>query len=311
MFEGLRERVLGEVDKVVVGREREATLLLSCLLARGHVLLEGAPGTSKTLLANAFSKCLGLQFRRVQFTPDMLPLDIVGGFIFNMKEREFEFRRGPIFTNILLADEINRTSPKVQSALLESMQELQVTVEGHTENLPHPFMVIATQNPLEFEGVYPLPEGQLDRFMVKIPFPYPTPDVESSILRRNLSELSLDEVKRVIALEDLDEAHKRVDSVKVSDEILDYLAKIAKETRTDSGVSLGASPRAMVQLVHCARARAVLDGRSYVTPDDIKQLAHYVLSHRLRVDRSAVLRGSTQSADAVLTSILDRVTPPR
>ncbi len=311
MSEDLKEKVLSEIRKVVIGREREATLLLLCLFAKGHVLLEGVPGTSKTLLANAFSKCLGLQFKRVQFTPDMLPLDIVGGFIFNMKEREFEFKRGPIFTNILLADEINRTSPKVQSALLESMQELQVTVEGHTEKLPSPFMVIATQNPLEFEGVYPLPEGQLDRFMVRIQFDYPDVEVESKILRRNLTEIDLGGVREVMTAEELGEVYKAVASVKVSDEILGYLAKIAQETRTDGGISLGASPRAMVQLVHCARAYAVLFGRNYVTPDDIKHLAQSVLTHRLRVERSALLKGGSPNPQAILSSILDRVKPPR
>ena len=311
LSEDLKEKVLGEIRKVVIGREREATLLLACLFAKGHVLLEGVPGTSKTLLANAFSKCLGLQFKRVQFTPDMLPLDIVGGFIFNMKEREFEFKRGPIFTNILLADEINRTSPKVQSALLESMQELQVTVEGHTEKLPSPFLVIATQNPLEFEGVYPLPEGQLDRFMVRIQFDYPDVEVEVKILKRNLTEIDLGGVREVMTQEELGEVYKAVASVKVSDEILDYLAKIAQETRTDGGISLGASPRAMVQLVHCARAHAVLVGRNYVTPDDIKHLAQSVLTHRLRVERSALLKGGSPNPQAILTSILDRVKPPR
>ena len=307
----IRDKVVNEVGKVVVGREKEVDLILMCLLARGHVLLEGVPGVSKTLVANAFSKCLGLQFKRVQFTPDILPLDIIGGFIFNLKDREFEFRKGPVFTNILLADEINRAPPKVQSALLESMQELQVTVEGHTENLPFPFMVIATQNPLEFEGVYPLPEGQLDRFMVKVSFKYPSKEVESDILKRNLSAIDVNDVKTVLTLGELEALVKEVDDVKVSDEVLAYLARVAEATRNEGSLVLGASPRAMVQLVHCARAKALLEGRRYVTPDDMKSIANDVLTHRLTVDRAAALKGVSRNPEAILTAILDRVEPPR
>jgi MoxR-like ATPase len=307
----IRDRVIREVGKVVVGREKETDLILTCLLARGHVLLEGVPGLSKTLVANTFSKCLGLQFRRVQFTPDILPLDIIGGFIFNLKEREFEFRKGPVFTNVLLADEINRAPPKVQSALLESMQEFQVTVEGRTEKLPAPFMVIATQNPLEFEGVYPLLEGQLDRFMVKVSFGYPTPEVEAGILKRNLSSMDLEEVKTVVSAAELDTLVREVDTVTVSDEILSYLARMAQATRSESSLVLGASPRAMVQLLHCARARALLDGRKFVTPNDIKTLASEVLTHRLTVDRAAVLKGASRDPQAILNTVIDRVEPPR
>jgi MoxR-like ATPase len=307
----IRDKVVKEVGKVVIGREKEVDLLLMCLLARGHVLLEGVPGVSKTLVANAFSKCLGLQFKRVQFTPDILPLDIIGGFVFNLKDREFEFRKGPIFTNILLADEINRAPPKVQSALLESMQELQVTVEGHTEKLPFPFMVIATQNPLEFEGVYPLPEGQLDRFMVKVSFKYPSKEVESDILKRNLSGIDVNDVKTVLTLSELEALVKEVDGVKVSDEVLAYLARVAEATRNEGALVLGASPRAMVQLVHCARAKALLEGRRYVTPDDLKSIANDVLTHRLTIDRAAALKGVSRNPEAILTAILDRVEPPR
>ncbi len=311
MLQGLKARVLSEVGQAVIGRERETTLLLTCLLARGHVLLEGVPGTSKTLLAKTFAKCLGLSFKRVQFTPDMLPLDIIGGFIFNMKSREFEFKEGPIFTNLLLADEINRAAPKVQSALLEAMQELQVTVEGYTSKLPHPFMVIATQNPLDFEGVYPLPESEMDRFMVRIEFSYPETWTETEILKRNLSEIRMEDVKPIVTTEELEEMFRIVDSVLVSDDILDYLSRIAKETRSDHRVNLGASPRAMVQLVHCSRAFAALEGRNYVTPDDIKKLAGFVLSHRMRVDRSAALKGLAASSDVIVSQVLDSVKPPR
>jgi MoxR-like ATPase len=307
----LRLRVLHEVSKVVIGREVEVNMLLVGLLARGHVLIEGVPGTSKTLVAKSFSKCLGLAFRRVQFTPDMLPLDVIGGFVLNMKTRELEFRRGPVFTNILLGDEINRAPPKVQSALLEAMQELQVTVEGYTEKLPSPFMVIATQNSVESEGVYNLPEAELDRFMIKITFGYQDPKVESNIIRRNLSELSLDDVKRVVETEELNEVFRLVDSVKVSSEILDYITRLGLETRQDSQVELGASPRALVHLAHCARAYSALQKRNYVTPDDVKAMAPYVLPHRIILKRSAVLKSQAIGPDIIVARALDKVRPPR
>ena len=295
----------------MVGRQDETLLLLTTMLARGHVLLEGVPGTSKTLLAKSFAKCLGLTFKRVQFTPDMLPLDIVGGFIFNMKTREFEFKEGPVFTNLLLADEINRAAPKVQSALLESMQELQVTVEGQTSKLPFPFMVIATQNPLDFEGVYPLPESEMDRFMLRVQFGYPNQTVEVQILKRNLTQLDLENVNTIVNVSELHEYFKIVDSVTVSDEILDYVSRLAVETREDSRVNLGASPRAIVQLVQVARANASLEGRSYVIPDDIKKLAGYALAHRMRLDRSAALKGLAPDTSSIIQQVLNEVKPPR
>ena len=309
--QNLRDGVISEVGKVVIGREVEVNLLLVCLLARGHVLLEGVPGISKTLLARAFTKCLDLKFKRVQFTPDMLPLDIIGGYIFNMKNREFEFKEGPVFTNILLADEINRAAPKVQSALLESMQELQVTVEGNTSKLPFPFMVIATQNPLDFEGVYPLPESELDRFMMKISFDYPSSKTESDILRRNLVELNVDQISSVIAQEELHNLYTSVDRVHVSEEILSYVVELGENTRNDSRIGLGASPRAMVQLIQAARANAVLDNRDYIIPEDIKALATHVLSHRIRIDRTAMLKGIVRTPNAVIQELLGVVKPPR
>ncbi len=311
MVAELSERLLKEVGKVVVGREKEARLLLVAFLARGHVLLEGVPGISKTLLARVFSNCLGLEFKRVQFTPDMMPLDIVGGFVFNLKNREFDFRKGPIFSNVLLADEINRAPPKVQSALLEGMQERQVTIEGHTELLPSPFMVVATENPVEFHGVYPLPEGQLDRFMLKVVFDYPDGLVESEILKRNLRDIDLSSVEPIVSNEQIAEAFSKVESVRVSDEILEYLSSLAKLTRTEERVNLGASPRAMVHLVQAARALAFLDGRDYVIPDDIKALAVPVLAHRISIEQSAILKGSSPDATAIIREVMERVKPPR
>jgi len=310
--DGLREGVLKEVGKVVVDRERETELLLEALLARGHVLLEGVPGVSKTLLAKSFARCVDLGFRRVQFTPDMLPLDIVGGFIFNMKDRSFEFRKGPAFTNILLADEINRAPPKVQSALLESMQEGQVTVEGHTEPLPSPHMVIATQNPIEFQGVYPLPEGQLDRFMLKVVFAYPTNKTEAAIIGRNvLIDDDAIAVQNVVSSVEIAEAIRDVHSVKVSEEMLDYLARLGSATRNDGRVSLGVSPRAMVQLARCAQARAYLSRRDYLIPDDIQELSVEVLSHRIRLRQSIEITEESADAPTIIREIVDGVEPPR
>lgn len=303
--------MLREVGKVVIGRERETELLLISFLARGHVLLEGVPGISKTILAKAFARCMGVDFKRIQFTPDMLPMDMVGGFVFNLKEREFEFRRGPVFTNLLLADEINRAPPKVQSALLESMQESQVTVEGHTEALPNPFMVIATQNPQEFQGVYPLPENQLDRFLMRIEVGYPNLSVESSVIKRNLEDMRTEDIDEVVGKEELLKTLDGVTRVKVSDEIVEYLSVIGLETRRESRLSLGASPRALVQLSHCARAVAYLAERDYVTPEDIKRIVGYVLGHRVKLDQSAVLVGTANDPLQVVQDILTKVKPPR
>lgn len=307
----LKGRVLGQIRKVVVGRDKEAELLLVSFLARGHVLLEGVPGVSKTILAKAFARCMGVEFKRIQFTPDMLPMDMVGGFVFNMKDREFDFRRGPVFANLLLADEINRAPPKVQSALLESMQEAQVTVEGHTERLPDPFMVIATQNPKEFQGVYPLPENQLDRFLMKIPMSYPNRTTEVEVIKRNLQEMDTGIIDEVVAKEELTNTMDAVTKVKVSDELVDYLSIIALESRHDARLSLGASPRAMVHLAHCGRAVAYLDGRDFVTPDDIKAVASYVLGHKVQLDQSAVLVGTASDPYQIVQDIFTKVKPPR
>lgn len=304
------DKVVREVARVLVGREKETEVLLVTFLAGGHALLEGVPGVSKTTLAKSFSKSLGLGFKRVQFTPDMLPLDIVGGFIFNMKDRQLEFRKGPVFTNILLADEINRAPPKVQSALLESMQEGQVTVEGRTEELPSPHMVVATQNPSEFRGVYPLPEGQLDRFMVKLTLAYQGDEAELEIVRRGLSDSDA-EVREVISTAELQTAFAGVGAVNVSEDILEYIQRLATESRADTRVTLGASPRAIIQLARCARSSAYIAGRNYVIPDDIKELVPYVFGHRLRLTQASVLSEERVDVSRVVQDLLDRVVPPR
>ena len=311
MMDSVASRITEQTRKVVIGREEETRLVLECLLARGHVLLEGVPGVSKTLLARAFARCLGLEFKRVQFTPDMLPLDIVGGFVYDQGRKDFKFKHGPVFTNILLADEVNRAPPKVQSALLEAMQELQVTVEGHTEALPSPMLVLGTENPVEFSGVYPLPEGQLDRFMMKVVFSYQPMEVEAKVLQRNLTDLDLSSVEKVVQPEELTGLISEVQKVRVSEEILAYLAGLAQEMRGDGRLELGPSPRAMVQLVHCSQAKAALDGRDYVTPDDVKARAQVVLAHRFRLNRAALIKGATSGPSQVIDQVLQRVEPPR
>jgi len=307
----IKEKVLAQIRTVVIGRDREADLLLVAFLSGGHVLLEGVPGISKTILAKSFARCMGLDFKRIQFTPDMLPLDMIGGFVFNTKEREFEFRKGPVFTNLLLADEINRAPPKVQSALLEAMQEKQVTVEGLTQRLPFPFMVIATQNPQEFQGVYPLPENQLDRFLMKIRLPYPDSATESQIIKRNLEAMDTADIEEVFEPKELLGILRDVEQIRVSDEIIGYLTTVAEETRKERRLSLGASPRAMVHLIHCARANAYLAGRDFVTPEDVKSVSSFVLAHRLKLDQSAVLTGTVADTSQVVQDIFTKVRPPR
>jgi len=311
MIGGIMSRILDQTRKVVVGRETETRLIVECFLARGHVLLEGVPGISKTLLARAFAKSLGLEFKRVQFTPDMLPLDIVGGFVYNQARNSFEFRRGPVFTNILLADEVNRAPPKVQSALLEAMQELQVTVEGHTEPLPTPMIVLGTENPIEFQGVYPLPEGQLDRFTMRVVFSYQTVEVETDVLQRNLGDIDFGEVEPVVGPSELQGMIAEVQETRVTREMLGYLAKLGQEMRADPRLDLGPSPRALVQLLHCAQARARLEGRSFIIPDDIKARSEVVLAHRLRLTREVSLKEPGTNPSKVIAQTLEKVEPPR
>ncbi|WP_457752474.1 AAA family ATPase [Thermococcus sp.] len=303
--------VLEEVGKAIVGKEEVLKLILTTILADGHVLLEDLPGLAKTLMAKSFAKALGLDFRRVQFTPDLLPSDILGVSIFNQKTLEFEFRKGPVFTNILLADEVNRAPPKTQSALLEAMQERQVTVEGKTYELQRPFVVIATQNPIEQEGTYPLPEAQLDRFLVRLRVGYPRKDEEIEILRRRMERKREEvEINTVLSPGDVIEMQKAVEEVYVSDAVLEYITDIVTATRNHKKeIEIGASPRGSLALLKLSRAKAALEGRDYVIPDDVKAVAVPALSHRLILKRE--LWYTNVSQDAVMAKLMERVPVPK
>jgi MoxR-like ATPase len=309
-MEELRDRIAQEVGKVVVGLDRCVERLVAALLVEGHVLLEGVPGVAKTLLANATARALGLEFRRVQFTPDMLPSDLTGTM--TLRGGELVFRPGPVFTNVLLADEINRTPPKTQAALLEAMQEQQVTIEGEPHVLERPFLVVATQNPIEYEGTYPLPEAQLDRFLFKLRVEYPGEDAEREILRRNFRGVrppTLDDVRPVLDQEELRGAQRDVDATAVTEEVADYVLAIVRQTRTLPSVELGASPRAAVHLLAAAKAGARLDARGYVTPDDVAAAAPDVLRHRLVLRPEAELERYT--ADDAVQASLQAVPVPK
>ena len=275
-------QVIAEVERAVVGKRELLEMMMASVLAGGHILLEDFPGLGKTLVARSFATALGLQFKRIQFTPDLLPGDITGGYIFNRTKNKFELRKGPIFANIILADEINRASPKTQSALLEAMQEGHVTIEGETLPLPEPFLVLATQNPIEYEGTFPLPEAQLDRFMLKLKVGYPSIEDEKLILRRR-RERRQDEVLlgEITKAKDLMEMCEAVETVHVDADLEEYIASLVHATRVDRRVAVGASPRGSLAFLKMARANAALEGREYITPDDIKRYATPILGHRV------------------------------
>ncbi|NJE49418.1 MoxR family ATPase [Thermococcus sp. 9N3] len=274
-----------ELSKAVVGKEDVIELLAVALLTEGHVLLEGIPGVAKTTIAKAFASATGLTFSRIQFTPDLLPADIIGVRYYDQKVKDWVVKKGPIFANVVLADEINRAQPKTQSALLEAMQERQVTIEGETHQLPRPFLVIATMNPLEQEGVYPLPEAQIDRFMLKVEMGYPSREEELALLRRK-STNDFGDVRPVVGGSELFRLMEGVRKVTVSDEVIEYIYALISATRSDERLLFGASPRAGEHLLYAAKASAFLDGRDYVIPDDVKKMTLPVLAHRLvlRVD---------------------------
>ncbi|ANY19703.1 Denitrification regulatory protein NirQ [Tsuneonella dongtanensis] len=310
----LASAIRGEVAKAVVGQEEVVEHLLVALLAEGHVLLEGPPGTAKTLLAQCFAASLGLDFGRIQFTPDLLPGDILGSNLFNFQTSQFTLTRGPIFCDLLLADEINRTPPKTQAALLEAMQERRVTLDGETHALPSHFMVVATQNPIESQGVYPLPEAQLDRFLFKLLVPYPTAEEEAAIVDRFGQRLGPPRpsdfgIAAVADAARIDAAGAALDQVTVAPEIVDYVVRLVRGTRESADLSSGASPRAAVALAGAARARAALEGRDYVVPDDVKALATAVLRHRLVLSPPAEIEG--RLVEDLVGELIERTEAPR
>ena len=298
----------GEVGRVIVGKHEVTELLAVALLCEGHVLIEDVPGIGKTTMAKSLARCLASSFSRIQFTPDLLPSDVTGVFFFNQKASEFEFRPGPIHANIILADEINRATPRTQSSLLEAMEERQVTVEGHTSLLPRPFLVLATQNPVELEGTFPLPEAQLDRFLLRISVGYPSEAEEAAILRRFESATPLNDVQTVVNGEEILELIQQARQVYVDDSVVEYIVALSRGTRSHEAIELGASPRASLALFRAAQALAALRSRSYVTPDDVKRLISPVFGHRLILRHQGRLRGS--DVQYVLDSIIDAVPTP-
>ncbi|WP_380167518.1 AAA family ATPase [Jannaschia sp. R86511] len=308
------QRVPVEVGKAVVGQQAVVTGLVIALLCRGHVLLEGVPGVAKTLTVRALSAALRLDTSRVQFTPDLMPGDVTGSLVYDSRTGEFSFREGPVFTNILLADEINRTPPKTQASLLEAMEERQVSVDGKARLLPDPFIVAATQNPVEYEGTYSLPEAQLDRFLLKLTMPLPERDAEVEVLHRHAHgfdprDLAAAGLQQVAGPEDLKAGQEAVARVQVGREVLAYVVDIARATRTSPSLSLGVSPRGSTALMSTARAWAWLTGRDYVTPDDVKAMARATLRHRVQLRPEAELEGV--SVESVLDSVLASTPVPR
>jgi MoxR-like ATPase len=304
----IAEKVIANVEKVIVGKHDEVQLTLLALLRQGHLLIEDVPGVGKTMLAKSIARSVGCTFRRIQFTPDMLPSDVTGVSVFNQKTREFEFRPGPVMAQIVLTDEINRATPKTQSALLECMEERQVTVDGTTYPMVLPFLVLATQNPIEYEGTFPLPEAQLDRFMMRIGLGYPSAEDEITMMDSQQYVHPVEEIGQVVGVEELLEAQETVRDIYVDDLVKEYIVAVVGETRKHPDVYLGASPRGSLALYKTSQARAALLGRDYVIPDDIKALAQVTLSHRLIISPSARIKNVDPKA--VVGEIISSVPVP-
>jgi MoxR-like ATPase len=305
---GLAERAAGNIEQVIVGKRDVIDLLLVALLCEGHVLIEDVPGTGKTMLAKTLARTLDCSFRRIQFTPDLLPSDVSGVSFFNQRSQDFEFRPGPIFAQVVLADEINRATPRTQSALLECMEERQVSIEGETRPLPRPFLVLATQNPIELEGTFPLPEAQLDRFLVRLSVGYPSETDERAIVQRFRAGSPLDELPSVISVAELAAMQRLVREVHVAEAVEQYVVRLVRASRLHASLELGASPRATLALYRCAQALAAVRGRGFVLPDDVKQLAPAVLGHRIIASAQARLRG--RNAADILAEVVTSVPVP-
>ena len=308
MIAEVAARVRENIQKVIVGRDEVINLALVAIFCEGHILIEDVPGIGKTTLAKSIAASLGCTFRRIQFTPDLLPSDVTGISFFNQKTQEFEFRPGPVMSQVVLADEINRATPRTQSAMLEAMQEQQITVDGVTYFLPRPFLVMATQNPIELEGTFPLPEAQVDRFLVKLPIGYPTKEEEHAILLRFEREDPLDELEPVTTPDELVAIQRQVREVRVEESVRGYIVDVVRATRSHKDVQLGVSPRGTLSLYKCAQALAAIRGRKYVLPDDVKLLAPYVLTHRILISPATRLRGR-RLAD-VLMDVIETVPVP-
>jgi MoxR-like ATPase len=302
------EKVIDNVERVIVGKRQVIERLLIALLCEGHVLLEDAPGTGKTMLARALAISTGLEFKRVQCTPDLLPNDITGVSVFNQKTREFEFRSGPVLSNILLADEINRATPRTQSALLEAMGEGQVTVDGVTYPLPKPFLVMATQNPIEFEGTFPLPEAQLDRFLLRLSLGYPAPKDEDSMLLMQQLAHPIESLSRAVEESQIASLQSKVREVHVAASVRRYILNLVNATRTNPALGLGASPRGSLALFRTAQARAAMDGRDFALPDDVKSIAATCLAHRMLINPENAMGGET--TETVVQELLKQVEVP-
>ncbi|MCS6827656.1 MAG: MoxR family ATPase [Caldilinea sp.] len=308
LVQSVANRVTENVRQVIVGKDEEVRLTLLAMLCEGHLLIEDVPGVGKTMLARALALSVGCTFRRIQFTPDMLPTDVTGVNIYNQKTQQFEFRPGPVFAQIVLTDEINRATPKTQSALLEAMEERQVTVDGVTYPVPHPFLVLATQNPIEYEGTFPLPEAQVDRFMLRIHLGYPNKPNEIDMLNRQSDHHPIHDLRQVVSAEELVAAQRAIRSVYVDDLVKSYIVDLVTTTRDHPDVYLGASPRGSLALFHAARAWAAINGRDYVLPDDVKRLAEPTLAHRLIINPSARIKNVT--AQQVIEDALQHTPVP-